>query len=253
MPSPRGGAGGHSPSGALLWPPPVRHPLRGTWAAQLGGRFWLRGERSRQSTPTGHRPRGGDMSAGGRRHAGLAVGVCGESAVDPGIEARAALWWPAAGLGSHARVRARWDHSAHASHAIASGPQPCPPRCPAPAHACGPGGPSGPGREGDAGARPPLGAGEDGSCLGSPVAGGLGDRARGRPAGWGREQRARRPPRGGSGLSGEFMPVSGLKVSGLDARRWGSREVGTEARGRGTLREPRFPHSPPHVVTAAHV
>lgn len=107
------------------------------------------------------------MSAGGRCHAGLAVGVCGESAVDPGIEARAALWWPAAGLGSHARVRARRDHSAHASHAIASGPQPCPPRCPAPAHACGPGGPSGPGREGDAGARPPLGAGEDGSCLGS--------------------------------------------------------------------------------------
>lgn len=62
---PSGRAGGHSPSGALLRPPPGRRPLRATWAAQLGGRFWLRGERSRQSTPTGHRPRGGDMSAGG--------------------------------------------------------------------------------------------------------------------------------------------------------------------------------------------
>lgn len=62
-----------------------------TWAAQPGGRFRLWGDKPRWSTHTGHRPRGGAMSATGEDAARAGGGIRGECDMDPGIEARAAL------------------------------------------------------------------------------------------------------------------------------------------------------------------
>lgn len=225
------------PFGVLLWPPPGQHggcPPRGTWAARLGGRFRLWGEKSRRPTHTGHRPRRGDMPATGDD----------------------TMWgW------RWASVASPWDRSpscslvaGHRNAKSRPSPSQAGPRCPreprdrvqataspapapAPAHTCGPGGPSGPGERGRGPSLAPAQGGRGRRLCRVPSHGGLGNRGRGRPPGWGWEPCARLPPGGGSGLSGEFMPLSGPKVSGPDTRRRGCRGGGRWTSGGGACCE----------------